>query len=196
MHAFGVRTAEPCMAASSGDDVPTQLAALLGKGDALVIRKTDEVPPRALVVDLIAGGILNLHGKNDAFTFARLRRDDSEVGAACGTFKFKGRGRRARQWLVCARAWRYCCHVPKGPELQLRGFVHSHVLLWKRVGPEDGEEAVRRLLTGTQANTKHRGGAEKSASDSHAAMLAHTLVAPLVLCSLERFRYVLLTGPR
>ena len=32
-----------------------------------------------------------------------------------------------------------------GSEIQLRGFAHSHLLLWRRVGPED-EEAVRRLL--------------------------------------------------
>ena len=36
-------------------------------------------------------------------------------------------------------------YVSKGPELQLRGLVHSHVPL-RRIGPEDGEEAVRRLL--------------------------------------------------
>ena len=82
------------MAASSGNDVPTQLAALFGKDDALVIWKTGKVPPRASVVDLIAG-ILNLKSNNAAFTFARLRRDYLEVGAACGTFKFKGRRRRS-----------------------------------------------------------------------------------------------------
>jgi len=32
-----------------------------------------------------------------------------------------------------------------GSEIQLRGFAHSHLLLWRRIGPED-EEAVRRLL--------------------------------------------------
>ena len=36
-------------------------------------------------------------------------------------------------------------YVSKGPELQLRGLVHSHVPL-RRIGPEDEEEAVRRLL--------------------------------------------------
>ena len=33
-----------------------------------------------------------------------------------------------------------------GSEIQLRGFAHRHLLLWRRVGSEDAEEAVRRLL--------------------------------------------------
>ena len=39
------------MAASSGDDIPAQLAALLGR-KAVRIRKTDETPPRISVIDL------------------------------------------------------------------------------------------------------------------------------------------------
>ena len=41
------------MAASSGDDVPTQLAALLGY-TIKRLRITDEVPPRISVIDLAA----------------------------------------------------------------------------------------------------------------------------------------------
>ena len=41
------------MAASSGDDIPTQLAALLGK-ETVQIRKTNETPPRVSVIDTIA----------------------------------------------------------------------------------------------------------------------------------------------
>ena len=41
------------MAASSGDDIPTQLAALLGY-TIKRIRITDEVPPRISVIDLAA----------------------------------------------------------------------------------------------------------------------------------------------
>ena len=42
------------MAASSGDDVPTHLAALLGK-EVVQIRKTDDAPPR---VSVIVGAVL------------------------------------------------------------------------------------------------------------------------------------------
>ena len=37
------------MAASSADDIPTQLAALLGK-EVVQIRKTDETPPRVIMI--------------------------------------------------------------------------------------------------------------------------------------------------
>ncbi len=39
------------MAAASGDDIPAQLATLLGK-EAVQIRKTDETPSRISVVDV------------------------------------------------------------------------------------------------------------------------------------------------
>ena len=41
------------MAASSGDDIPTQLAALLGR-ETVQIRRTDETHPRVSVIDTIA----------------------------------------------------------------------------------------------------------------------------------------------
>ena len=40
------------MAASSGDDIPTQLAALLGRA-TIRIRKTDETPPKISVIDVV-----------------------------------------------------------------------------------------------------------------------------------------------
>ena len=40
------------MAASSGDDVPTQLAALLGREIAR-IRKTNQTPPKVSVIDVV-----------------------------------------------------------------------------------------------------------------------------------------------
>ena len=40
------------MASSSGDDVPTQLAALLGR-EVVSIRKTNETPPRIGAVDVV-----------------------------------------------------------------------------------------------------------------------------------------------
>ena len=39
------------MAASSGDDIPTQLGALLGK-ETVRVRKTNEHPPRVSIVDV------------------------------------------------------------------------------------------------------------------------------------------------
>ena len=43
------------MAASSADDIPTQLAALLGKKKVVQIRKTDENPPRISIIATING---------------------------------------------------------------------------------------------------------------------------------------------
>ena len=40
------------MASSSGDDVPTQLAALLGR-DIAQIRKTNQTPPRVSAIDVV-----------------------------------------------------------------------------------------------------------------------------------------------
>ena len=45
-------TAISAMASSSGDDVPTQLAALLGR-DIARIRKTNQTPPRVSVMDVV-----------------------------------------------------------------------------------------------------------------------------------------------
>ncbi len=41
------------MAGSSEDDIPTQLATLLGR-DVVRIRKTDATPPRVSVIDVIS----------------------------------------------------------------------------------------------------------------------------------------------
>ena len=42
------------MPVSSTDDIPTQLAALLGKGaDIVSIRKTNEDPPAVSVIDVV-----------------------------------------------------------------------------------------------------------------------------------------------
>ena len=40
------------MAASSEDDIPVQLAALFGR-ETVRIRKTDEMPPRISVIDVV-----------------------------------------------------------------------------------------------------------------------------------------------
>ena len=52
-------------------------------------------------------------------------------------------GQGVRQGALIDYVSRYVSQC--GSEVQLRGFAHSHLLLWRRVGPED-EEAVRRLL--------------------------------------------------
>ena len=50
------------MAASSGDDIKTQLANILGRPLARIgqIRKTDETPPRIFVIDVV----IAITGKN------------------------------------------------------------------------------------------------------------------------------------
>ena len=80
------------MAASSTDDVPTQLAALLGKLKVAQIRKTDENPPRISIIDVIA----TISGKDKNQAAEDLRRISAghpEVKAICFDFKFPGRSR-------------------------------------------------------------------------------------------------------
>ena len=58
---------EDAMAASSRDDIPRQLAALLGRESVCQIRKTDTVPPRISVIDVveaITGQVKSNAGKN------------------------------------------------------------------------------------------------------------------------------------
>ena len=81
------------MAASSTDDFPTQLAALLGKRKVAQIRKTDENPPRISIIDVIA----TMSGKDKNQAAEDLRRISTghpEVKAICFDFKFPGRGQR------------------------------------------------------------------------------------------------------
>ena len=81
------------MAASSADDIPTQLAALLGKKKVAQIRKTDENPPRISIIDVIA--TINGKDKNQAAEdLRRISTGHPEVKAICFDFKFPGRGQR------------------------------------------------------------------------------------------------------
>ena len=83
------------MAASSADDIPAQLAALLGL-EAVQIRKTNENPARVSVIDVVAA-ITSQHqngNSNAAVAFSRLKRDYPEVTANCSDLKFPGRGQR------------------------------------------------------------------------------------------------------
>ena len=78
------------MASSSTDDIPTQLAALLGK-KVLQIRKTNETPPRISVIDVVQA-ITEQNQSNSALAFKRLQHDHPEVTANSSDFKFKGQG--------------------------------------------------------------------------------------------------------
>lgn len=80
------------MAGSSGDDIPKQLAALLGR-ETVRIRKTDETPPRISVIDVV-----------QAITGKDARHAAQEVRAICSRypevdqilvhFLFRGQGQR------------------------------------------------------------------------------------------------------
>ena len=77
------------MAAASGDDIPAQLAALVGS-NTVHMRKTDENPPRISIVDAIvavSGG-----SQHDAARNLRRMSDQyPEVGPNWPLFKFPGR---------------------------------------------------------------------------------------------------------
>ena len=80
------------MAASSGDDVPTQLAALLGR-EVVQIRKTSETPPRISVIDVveaITGQVKSNAGK----TLERVKESHPEVYPNWINYRFPGRGQR------------------------------------------------------------------------------------------------------
>ena len=77
------------MAAPSADNVPTQLAALLGR-EVVRVRKTDETPLRVSVIDAVmsfSGG-----SQHDATgSLRRLSDQYPEVGPDWPHFKFKGK---------------------------------------------------------------------------------------------------------
>ena len=80
------------MAASSGDDIPAQLAALLGK-EIVRIRKTDESPPRISVID-VAVVITGKDANNAARAVGVVKDRYPEVTQNLSDFKFPGRGQR------------------------------------------------------------------------------------------------------
>ena len=69
------------MAASSGDDVPTQLAALLGRR-TVQIRKTNETPPRISIID-VAIAVTGKTRHDAAQDYRRLMNQYPEVGTNC-----------------------------------------------------------------------------------------------------------------
>ena len=78
------------MAASSGDEIPAQLAALLGTGVAH-IRKTNEAPPRAAVYDVIAA-VTGMNGNHAGKAYRDLVARHPEVHSIGVNFRFPGKG--------------------------------------------------------------------------------------------------------
>ena len=80
------------VAASSADDVPTQLAALLGK-EAVQIRKTDRNPPQASIYDVISA-VTGLNGNHAGKAYRDRTARYPEVHSVGVNFRFPGRGQR------------------------------------------------------------------------------------------------------
>ena len=78
------------MAASSGDGIPKQLAALLGKETVQIRRTDDENPPRISVID-VAIAVTGKTQHDAAQDFRRLSDQYPKVGTNCSLYKFKGR---------------------------------------------------------------------------------------------------------
>ena len=78
------------MAASSGDGIPAQLAALLGH-PVKRIRITDEVPPRISVIDL-ASAITMKDANQAAEQVAYVKKRHPEVTDIFGDFKSRATG--------------------------------------------------------------------------------------------------------
>ena len=74
-------------------DIRKQLATLLGKSNVGHIRKTDETPPRILVID-VAIAVTRKSHHDTAQDFRRLLTQYPEVGTNCSHLKFPGRGQR------------------------------------------------------------------------------------------------------
>ena len=75
------------MAASSGDGIPAQLAALLG-------HPTDETPPRISVSD-VATAITCKHVRNAAGDVLFVQEKHPEVFQQLSHFRFPGQGQRS-----------------------------------------------------------------------------------------------------
>ena len=108
------------MAASSADDIPAQLAALLGKR-AVQVRKTDETPPRISVID-VATLVTGKNARNAARDVVFVRDRHPEVSQKLSHFLFswpgpakyagdvRNRDHRARD--VAPRAVCVACAAP------------------------------------------------------------------------------------
>ena len=84
------------MAASSGDGIPKQLAALLGR-ETVQIRRTSETPPRVSVIDVISA-ITGKDGRHAAEQLRRLVAQYPDVDSNCVHVKFPdSRGRKGQK---------------------------------------------------------------------------------------------------
>ena len=80
------------MAGASGEDFPAQISALLGQGPAQ-IRKTDDTPPRASVIDIAT--IITGRGADYASQAVRnVCEKYPEVSGRIADYKFPGRRQR------------------------------------------------------------------------------------------------------
>ena len=77
--------------AASTDDVPTQLAALLGY-HIQRIRITDEKPPRISLIDL-AAATTKKDANHAAQDVGHVKDRHAEVAQILGDFKFRGQGK-------------------------------------------------------------------------------------------------------
>ena len=87
------------MAASSGDGIPAQLAALVGH-PVKRIRITDEIPPRISVSD-VATAITCKHVRNAARDVLFVQEKHPEVFQKLGHFRFPCQGQRSTP-VTCA----------------------------------------------------------------------------------------------
>ena len=84
------------MATSSGDDVPTQLAALLGR-ETVRIRTTDGTPPKISVIDVISA-VTGKDARHAAEQLRRLVAQYPDVDSHCVHVKFPdSRGRKGQK---------------------------------------------------------------------------------------------------
>ena len=81
------------MAASSGDGIPAQLAALLGH-PVKRIRITDETPPRISLID-VATATTRKHVRNATRNAFFVQEKHPEVFHKLGHFRFPGQGQRS-----------------------------------------------------------------------------------------------------
>ena len=80
------------MAASSGDDIPSQLATLLEKA-VVQIRKTDRNPLQASIYDVISA-VTSLNSNHAGKAYRDLTARYPEVHSVGVNFRFPGRGQR------------------------------------------------------------------------------------------------------
>ena len=106
------------MVVSSGDDIPAQLAALLGH-PVKRIRITDETPPRISVID-VATAMTGKHVRNAARNVLIVQEKHPEVFQKLSHFRFPGQGQRSTP-VTCATgligAWQMLGESGTRPEM-------------------------------------------------------------------------------